>query len=52
MVALVRHWQLLDIWRKGEVVRLFDVKVHEEEGSHLLEAEHGRVATDGEAEVL
>ena len=52
MVALVRHWQLLEIWRKGEVVRLVDVEVLEEEGGHLLEAEHGRVATDGETEVL
>ena len=43
---------LLDIWRKGEVVRLVDVEVLEEEGGHLLEAEHGRVATDGETEVL
>ena len=47
-----KHRQLLDIGRKGEVGRLVDVEVLEEEGGHLLEAEHGRVATDGEAEVL
>ena len=50
---MVEQWQLLDIWRKGEIVPLIDVEVLEEEGGHLLGgAEHGRVATDREAESL
>ena len=40
-----KHRQLLDVRRKGEVGRLVDVEVLEEEGGHLLDAGHGQVAT-------
>ena len=41
-----KHRQLLDIRRKGEVGRLVDVEVLEEEFSHLLDAGYGQVATN------